>query len=569
MGESGGSGDPDIGGRNLKAAAALWRGLTEGGVRRAVLSPGSRSSPLALSAHLCPWLETRMLPDERSAAFFALGEARAEARPVAVVATSGTGPANWYPAVIEASMDQVPLVLVSADRPPELLHTGANQTIDQDHLFGSYPRDFLQLPAPERDEEWLYLSTGRRAADRSLWPDPGPVHVNFAFREPLLPRANMDGIEWPAPAAGDPQRPRVSPDPAAILELVSRLADGPGAIVCGRSHYPAGFAPAISALADRLGCPVIADPLSNLRWGCHDRERLVTAADIFLRRAAGGPQPAWILQFGAVPTSQAVQDWVETGADSLVLVTSDGDRPDPCRRSSLAIHGDPESVVTALLDRELGMADGDWWARWLELDAAARDLVMDPALRPPEADVIDALEAALAPGTALFVGSSMPIRSMDAFARGRSDPLIALGNRGASGIDGCVSTFAGLANCRPSVGLLGDLALYHDMNGLLAARDIPGKLVVIDNGGGGIFGLLPYRDHADFERLWRTPTGLDCGQIAALYGLAHRMAAPGADLAATLAEPNSAGKMCLVEVPVDAEQSWDRHRALWNAASNL
>jgi len=569
LGDTVGTGHLDRGDLNLKAAAALLRGLADGGVRRVVLSPGSRSSPLALAASLCPCMETRVLPDERSAAFFALGQARAEGRPVAVVATSGTAPANWYPAVIEASMDQVPLVLVSADRPPELLRTGANQTIDQNRLFGSYPRDFLQLPAPEGGDYRMYLSTGRRAADLSSWPSPGPVHVNFAFREPLLPRAGADNPVWPEPTAGDPQRPRVSPDPATLGEFVARQADGPGVIVCGRCDYPPGFAPAIGALAERLGCPVIADPLSNLRWGTHDRGRIVTAADIFLRRSAGGPQPGWILQFGAVPTSRAVQDWIESSAERLVLITGTGDRADPCRRSSLAIHGDPEQVAVALLDRELVAADATWSARWLDLEASARGLADDPRLRPPEADVVDALETAVAPGTAVFVGSSMPIRAMDAFSRGRSDPIAAFGNRGASGIDGCVSTLVGLASCRPGIGLIGDLALYHDMNGLLAARETPGKLVVIDNGGGGIFGLLPYRDHADFERLWRTPTGLDCGKIASLYGLAHRVAKPGSDLATVLAEPDGPGGLCLVEVPVDAEQSWDRYRALWRAASEL
>jgi len=568
LGESDG-GHPDLGNQNLKAAAALMQGLVDGGVRRVVLSPGSRSTPLALAAHMCPSLETRVLPDERSAAFFALGQARAESRPAAVVATSGTAPANWYPAVIEASMDQVPLVLVSADRPPELLRTGANQTIDQDRLFGSYPRDFLQLPAPGSGDDHLYLSTGRRAADRSHWPSPGPVHVNFAFREPLLPRSGAAGPEWSTPVATSPQSPRIAPDQAALGNLIQRLARGPGAIVCGRCNYPSGSAAAISSLAQRLGCPVIADPLSGFRWGSHDRGRLVTAADIFLRRSAGGPRPSWILQFGAVPTSRTVQDWIGASARELILVTGPGDRPDPWRRSSLAVHGDPGTVATAILERDLPAAGEDWWQAWMALDAAARNLTEDPGLRPPEADVVRALEAALPSGTALFVGSSMPIRAIDAFARGRSEPLHAFGNRGASGIDGCVSTLAGLASCRASVGLLGDLALYHDMNGLLAARDTPGKLVVIDNRGGGIFGLLPYRDHPEFERLWRTPTGLECRQIAGLYGLQHRQAGTGGELADALSEQDDSGSMWLIEVPVDAELSWARHRALWAAAGDL
>lgn len=569
MGDRGRSGGTDPGERSLKAAAALWRGLAEGGIRRAVLSPGSRSTPLALAARLCPFIEIRMLPDERCAAYFALGQARAEDRPVAVVATSGTAPANWYPAVIEAAMDQVPLVMISADRPPELLRTGANQTIEQDHLFGRYAREFIQLPAPESDDDGAYLSSGRLAADRSLRPTPGPVHINFAFREPLLPGKNAAVPSWPAPAPADPRRLRPRPDTAVLMELASMMSRGPGVIVCGRSWYNPGFPSAVSALAERLACPVIADPLSGLRWGPHDRSRIVTGADLVLRRADGGPKPAWVLQFGGVPTSRTVQEWVEAAIDRLVLVTGGGDRPDPCRRSSLAVEADPEAVVTGLLELDLSAAGVEWRTRWQELDAAACRLATDPGLRPPEADVVRSLETALPPGTALFLGSSMPIRAMDVFARGRSDPIVAFGNRGASGIDGCVSTVAGLASCRPTVGLIGDLTLYHDMNGLLASRTTPGKLVVINNGGGGIFGLLPYRDHPDFERLWLTPTDLDCGKIAGLYGLVHTVAHPGEELAAAVAQPGDDRATLLIEVPVNAEESWDRHRALWEAASDL
>jgi len=344
---------------------------------------------------------------------------------------------------------------------------------------------------------------------------------------------------------------------------------GPGVIVCGRSWYGPGFPSTVTALAERLACPVIADPLSGLRWGPHDRSRIVTGADLVLRRADGGPRPAWVLQFGGVHTSRAVQEWVEAATDRLVLVTGGGDRPDPCRRSSQAVEADPEAVVTGLLELDLPPAGDEWPARWQERDEAARRLAADPGLRPPEADVVGSLETALAPGTALFLGSSMPIRAMDAFARGRPDALVAFGNRGASGIDGCVSTVAGLASCRPTVGLIGDLTLYHDMNGLLASRATPGKLVVINNGGGGIFGLLPYRDHPDFERLWLTPTNLHCGKIAALYGLVHRVTHPGEELEAALAQPGDCGATWLIEVPVDAEVSWERHRALWKAASDL
>ena len=294
MAEGAGSRSEHLGDLNLAAAADLVSGLVTGGTRHAVISPGSRSSPLALAADLCPHLATTILPDERSAAFFALGQARAEGRPVLVIATSGTAPANWFPAVIEASMDAVPLVLVSADRPEELLRTGANQTVDQDHLFGRYVRDYLRLPAPGKRDVSLFASTGRRVADAAIWPRPGPVHVNAAFREPLLPSTDEPVVDWPE-AVDEIQRPTVRPDPAAMDRLERRLDGGNGVILCGRARYPTAFAQVLGELAHRLRCPVLADPLSNLRWGPHRRDNIVTGADLLLRRRVGGPRPDWIL----------------------------------------------------------------------------------------------------------------------------------------------------------------------------------------------------------------------------------------------------------------------------------
>ena len=561
---------PDtLGNLNLRAAAALVQGLVDGGARRAVLSPGSRSSPLALAADLCPHLDTTVQPDERCAAFYALGQARAERRPVVVIATSGTAPANWFAAVIEASMDQVPLVLISANRPEELLRTGANQTVDQERMFGSYPRDYHRLPAPHQRETLLYRSTGRRAADSALWPRPGPVHVDMAFREPLLPDASVGDLDWPSALTGTPQRPRVTPDPVAVDFIERKMTGRDGVIVCGRSAYAPEFAAAVTHLANRLGCPLIADPLSGLRWGPHDRERVLTAADLFLRRRAGGPKADWVLHFGAAPTSQAVQNWLAAQGDALIPIVESGDWPDPSRHSALAAHGDALSVAEALLQRDLAGADPDWLSTWNDLDRSARALLDDGSLRPAEAGIIRALESALPPDAFLFVGSSMPIRSLDAFARGRDDPLTVFGNRGASGIDGCVSTAAGLAHCRPTLGLIGDLALYHDMNGLLAVGGTDLKLVVIENGGGAIFGLLPQRRHPKFERLWRTPTGLSCTRIASLYDLRHTVVESGESMSHAFALPETGQGPELVEIRVDAEESWARHQDLWSAAHEL
>jgi 2-succinyl-5-enolpyruvyl-6-hydroxy-3-cyclohexene-1-carboxylate synthase len=558
-----------LGNLNLRSAAALIGGLVEGGAKRAVISPGSRSSPLALAADLCPALQTEVLPDERCAAFFALGQARAENRPVIVIATSGTAPANWYPALIEASMDGVPLVLISADRPEELRQTGANQTVDQDRMFGAYPREYYRLPAPPGPGLEFYASSGRRAADRSLWPRPGPVHVNAAFREPLMPDPDEKAPEWKSADSPVRQRPRIVPDPQTTDWLEQSVSAGPGVIVCGRSDYSPDFAARLTDLADRLRCPIIADPLSNLRWGPHRRDRIMTAADLFLRRSAGGPRADWVLQFGAVPTSRPVQDWIGEQGDRLIPVVQAGDWPDLSRHSRIAVHGDPGSVVQGLLERNISEGDEAWCQYWSALDEAARSLLDEPDLRPPEANLVDAIETRLPADTSLFVGSSMPIRAFDAFATGRTERLTAFGNRGASGIDGCVSTVAGLGSCGPTLGVIGDLALYHDMNGLLAAAGTDTRLVVIENGGGAIFGLLPPGQHPRFERLWRTPTRLACERIAGLYSLPYRLVRESEPLEDIASLPDPGQGLQLVEFRIDAETSWTRHRNLWQAAAGI
>ena len=534
-----------------------------------MISPGSRSSPLALAAERSPLIDTVVLPDERSAAFFALGRARVERRPVLVIATSGTAPANWFGAVIEASMDAVPLVLVSADRPPELLRTGANQTIDQDRMFGGYPRDFLQLPVPETASLSFFESSARRAAERARWPRPGPVHVNAAFREPLLPESGDPQLDWPDAVGEAPSRPEVRMTEEAASRLAERVGGRPGVIVCGRGDYPPAFGDRLASLATRLESPVIADPLSGLRWGRHDRDRVLTTADLMLQDGSFGADAEWAIQFGAAPTSRSVQAWVASLGERLVLVDAFGDWPDPAHGTRQMLRSDPLAAVARLLDVDLAPAHAGWIRAWQDREAACTQLCEAADCRPPEADLIRSLEDGLPGDARLFVGNSMPVRSLDAFARGREEPLETFGNRGASGIDGCVSTVAGLAaSGGATVGLIGDLALYHDMNGLLAARQTPATLVVVNNGGGAIFGLLPQHDRPEFERLWMTPTGLDLRRVADLYDIPHSVAEPGDSLRAAL-QAGDPAECRLIEVRIDARESWARHRGLREAAGDL
>lgn len=565
-------GSPATAALNLAWADALIAAITGAGIRHAVVSPGSRSTPLVLAALRRSELSITVIPDERSAGFFALGLARRSGFPAVLMGTSGSAPANWLPAVVEASADGVPMILVSADRPPELQGVGANQTIDQQTLFGSHLRARFELDAPSErtGQDTFPRSVGVQAAHRCCWPDPGPVHVNASFREPLVPPGDALDAPPPATMAAPLRRPLVRATPEAVDELAAALAEKKVAIVAGRMTPDAAFPSAVARLAARLEAPVLADPLSGLRWGGHDRSRVCTAYDLFLRSEPRHREmaPDVILQFGGAPTGVGLQRLLQKGDHDHWLVAPFGPWPDPSRRARQRIYADPAALADALSDQLPPTDSTDWMGLWSHADAGGDRLCEAPSRDPAERSIVAALESVLPDGAALFVGNSIAIRAMDAFARGRASPLAVFGNRGASGIDGNVSTALGIAAAAagPCVALIGDLAFYHDMNGLLPARERDITFVVVNNGGGAIFDLLPQRDLPDFGRLWLTPTGLDLSKVAALYGLRHHATDPGPEFTGRLREACATPGADLIEVRVDRSRNTERFLALWEAA---
>jgi 2-succinyl-5-enolpyruvyl-6-hydroxy-3-cyclohexene-1-carboxylate synthase len=559
---------------NLAWADALIAGLAAGGVRHAIISPGSRSTPLALAARRHRDIEITIIPDERSAAFFALGVGRRSGQPAVVICTSGTAAGNWLPAAIEGAADQVPMVLLSADRPPELQGVGGNQTIEQRGLFSTHVRASYDLAAPsaQQSECSFPRSLGLQAAHRACWPEPGPIHINAAFSEPLVP--SLQALETPPETAPASPfcRPLLEPDPVSLDELASALARGPNLIVLGRMRPDAEFASAVTALAARLDCPILADPLSGLRWGSHDRSHVISAHDVFLRN------PGWInklgahtvLQFGGAATGVGLQRFLKQPGHRLWLAGAFGPWADPGRHARQRVYADPVRLARALESRLSGNGSRDTrMPDWAAAQRWAEALCADPDLGPPERIMVEALEAGLPDDCQLFVGNSMAIRALDAFARGRRSSLYAWGNRGASGIDGNVSTALGIASdaTTATAALIGDLTLYHDMNGLLAARGRDITLIVINNGGGGIFDLLPQAQLPDFERLWLTPTGLELSRIAALYDLRHQVSEPGPTFRQQLQQACSARGPDLLELRIDRHHSTRCFRSLWAAAS--
>ncbi len=568
---SGADADPACTG--LAWCLALVDGLIAGGVRTLVLSPGARSTPMVLAAEARPDLTLTPILDERSAAFYALGLARAGGRPVALLATSGSAPAHWYPAVMEANEAGLPLVLISADRPPELHGWGANQTTDQTRLFGVAVRAFHDPGPPNADPaaRRALNALGQRAATVSSGPRPGPVHINLPLREPLVPRGDCGLAPPPAPAhptARADAHPRIAV-PAALRARLS--GSGRGIIYCGPDRARPGFPAAVLAAAAALGVPVLADPLSELRFGPEPRSPAGTPATPSPRitrykslvrnpGAARALRPDWVLRCGRAPISRTVLEWLP-GLPSL-LVDPEGRWSDPAHDlalpGSLHLDLDPLSLCEALAADPPTTADPDWLGCWRQAEARLDDLTADYLAGAPwcEAHLILDLVAALPAGEGLLCANSLPIRQFETWSGTRAAPLRVFGNRGLSGIDGQLSTLAGLnAAGVPTTALLGDLSFLHDLSGLLLAGGLRRPCIVINNGGGRIFDYLPQAGLPGLERLWRTPQRVAIGPLAAAMGLQHRRAADPGAWRTALAEGLGGTAGLIIEVPVDADTS--------------
>lgn len=553
---------------NLLWCDQLMDGLAAAGVRQVVLSPGSRSTPLVLALNRHPLLQSRLHPDERCAAFFALGMALHAREPVVLIATSGSAPAHWLPAVIEANHSGVPLILLSADRPPELQDCGANQTIDQTRMFGTHVRASFDAGPPHESQQAMrrIRALGVQAVHQACGPSPGPVHINLPFREPLVP---SQWPELPIPGPVTPTvRNRVLPDMEQVRRITQQLSTGRGLIVCGQAPSDAHFAEAVCNLASRLRVPLLADPLSRLRFGAHDRSCLISRYDAFLRSEgfANGPRPQWVLRFGAPPVSATLLNYLTRAEAQTILCAPHWDFPDPLHQAVELVRADPELLCQALLDSNLPGGDEDWLK--MHQDAERRCAGYQPAAAdlPIEQAVITQLLTELPAGTTLFSGNSLPIRQLDLWSGQSAKPLRILANRGASGIDGNVSTLMGLTTAGDGkvVGLLGDLALFHDMNGLLFARDCRGVIVLFNNGGGGIFGTLPQAALDTFESQWLTPTKLDFSLAAKLYGIDYKRVDKQEDFGPALKAALLNEAFSLIDVVIDREESWRRQQRSLN-----
>lgn len=555
---------PESGDVALACVSLLVDELVRGGVRHACLTPGSRSTPLALAVARHPGLTLHVHVDERASSFHAVGIARASGAPVVTVCSSGTAVANQLPAVVEASMSCVPVIVLTADRPPELHHTGANQTIDQQRIFGTFARWFVDpgVPAEHAEAARFWRSLGARVAARAQAEPPGPVHVNLPFREPLVPAGadvalgaassgRPDGQPWHVSIA--PRRVPTDADMAAVRPLLDRSSRV--AIVAGTARRPPlGWA----RLAAVHRWPVLAEPTSNVRRpgaALTAGELLVADAEFRMQHRADT-----VVQIGAAPTTRAMQRFVADAAQ-LIVVDPGGVDPDPGRDAVVTVACEPDDLATALhAEPGVAAAGDDWLDSWQRVDGEVRvavDELLDRWDEPFEGRVARDVAAAAADGATLFAGSSMPVRDLAAYMRPAESPRV-LANRGASGIDGSVASALGIATvAQPAVALIGDLALLHDASALLgsAAADARATIVVVDNDGGGIFSLLPQTalDPREFERLFTTPHGprLDVRSLAAAAGAGYQRIDTAGDVAPAVAGAQRGAGVQLVHVVID------------------
>lgn len=554
--------------------SAFIHTLSEHNVRTVVISPGSRSTPLAMLFEEHPDIQTYLDIDERSAGFLALGLAKASAQPVALLCTSGTAAANYYPAVIEAYLSHVPLIVITSDRPYELQHVAAPQTVDQQGMYGRHVKHYFQLELSEHDLSLLDYNQAlaSRAVAISVGLPNGPVHLNVPLREPLVPgRLNaVPEINGRAMTEMTINRGVLTLGRNQLEAISERIISAKkGVIICGITDTDARTL-GIIELAEHAGFPILADPLSQLRRGPHSMDAIIETYDTFLRNEhiASSFKPDLIIRFGAPPVSKAVKLWMERQACANFVFDGGMEWRDPTSKATEMIYCDERHFCEDLLPLINKKDNTEWLHSWLAINRTTKAVlssIRDEQLLSEE-KVFLKLAEWLPEKANLFVGNSMPIRELDSFLFTRSQSAQIFANRGANGIDGVVSTAVGVALSRQrAILVIGDLSFFHDMNGLLAARQNQANLTIIlvNNDGGGIFSFLPQAsDKTHFESLFGTPHGLDFAHAAELYGADYTKISDWEAFDAELDESQTIDGLNIIEIPTKREDNVEKHHVL-------
>lgn len=558
---------------NFRWAAVLIDSLVANGVTHAVMSPGAQMAPLALACRANGDLRTRVVIDERSAAFHALGLARATRTPVILICTSGSAVGHWYPAVMEASAGMTPLILLTADRAPENQDRCSAQAIDQIRVFGPHTRASHHLPLPDGSLSSL-PPLASRIYEQSLWPSPGPVHLNMPFRDPLVPKTRTKPVVTLPPAT---TRSLIRPALEDIMDVAGTLSGRRGVIVCGATEIDcADFPGAVHDLARATGCPIITDPLSNLRFGAPEDVQVFSRADSFLRSKefAGAFQPDWVISFGGPPTAKPVLSWLEESRATDYIVVDPSVRwADPLLRVTRLLRSDPVSFCRGITARgQVQPAPRAWLEAFRACEGYIDQLVGASSENSLwEAPIVRHLVEAVTPGAILFSGNSMSIRDFDSFSGRVAKSFRLLANRGTNGIDGSIATALGIAAAqrdKPTFAMIGDMAFAHDLGSLQLAQGLDVTLVVLNNGGGAIFDYLPTAGIPEYDDFLSPPT-VNIGLAARAAGWRHWSASDLDGFEGALHDAAGGGGPCLIEAIIDRRISVGNHKAFWRAASDI
>lgn len=559
--------------------AAFVAELVHSGISDVVVSPGSRSTPMAMVMAEHPNLKVHIHVDERSAAFFALGIAKITNRPVAILCTSGTAAANYFPAIVEAHYARVPLLVLTADRPPELREIGAPQAIDQIHLYGHHVKWFAEMALPEKSVDMIrYARTVCSRAIAIAGKAPaGPVHLNFPFREPLIPQLDENLFRLT-------ERPQgyVKVHSGELLmgdghfqQVAARVDNRRGIIVCG-NIADERFANAVTMLAEVLKFPILADPLSQLRSGKHELKNIIDTYDTFLRNeeAKAFLKPEVIIRFGAMPVSKALTFFIKENpeADQFVI-DGGGDWRDPAVLSTDMIFCQETSFCEKLLPYVKGNSSPQYLNDWQQVNTVTKESMTKVRELPElsEGKLFYQLAELLPEEATLFVGNSMPIRDLDSFFLTNGKNIKVMANRGANGIDGTVSTALGAALYAKSMYLvLGDLTFFHDLNGLLAAKrfNIDIHIILVNNNGGGIFSFLSQAEHPKhFELLFGTPLDLEFEHAVKMFNGRFTKITDWEHLRLEMEKSQDIKGLNVYEITTNREQNRAEHREFWQFVS--
>ena len=572
---------------NAAWAAMLAQSLTPETGRDVVLSPGSRSTPLLLAFAATAGARLHVIVDERAAAFFALGLARASGQAVVLLCTSGSAGAHYLPALTEASQSGVALLVLTADRPAELHHCGAPQTLPQTHLFGTHVRWFADVGAPHPDisPRWLRRLCAQ-ALDHAEGERPGPVHLNIPLREPFwaadadAPAVRYTGLNGP-PARVVRGPPTLAS--AQVDALTARVGQARrGLIVCGPRAPGIDnplLAAAVTALAQQLGWPVLTEPTSQLRCGAPTGSPIVSHYDALLRdhAFAQAAAPELVLRIGRAPTSKVLNLWLgQYAQDRTILIDPAGGWYDHTQAADTLLVAEPAALLRALLAAlPSRRPHGSWQRTWLAADQVAAAVLTQAAEQGFwEGSVAHTVVTSLPAGAALHVASSMPIRDIDTFTPALAHPLTFFCNRGVNGIDGTLATALGAAHNRqaPTAVLLGDVAFLHDLGALHLAQQLSTRLtaVVVNNNGGGIFRFLPVAEATPhlLERYYLTPQQADIGALAQASGAHHTRVTSNLELQRALETSWSRPGLQVIEAMVPGDNNVALHKAAWQAVAS-